>query len=823
MRGAPERRAGASGVLAVVYVAAAAALAGVLVWPAYGSWRVVLVTAVGTVAGAGTALLGRWRAWSRWTTAAVAVAVYVVVAVPVAVPYRLGSFQDVVHGEVEAFAGVVVGWKQVLTLQPPVQEYRATLVPWFAAVLAATVVAAALAVRPGRRAALAVPTMGLLAALGAALVPVEPGSAWSAGPLDVPDARTTLPGLGLVAVSLLWLGVRARLARARAIAAATAATGAVHPRRRGPRASAVSGLVGAAVAAVTLLVTLLVVPMLSSPADRLSARAAVDPVLAVQAAASPLDGYRAAFSTDVVDTELLRATVVGDRVDRLRFAVLDQDDGQHLTTSNAGAERRFVRVPRSSAAGAVSTVTVEVGSALHGIWVPLPATALTAPRFVGSRADQLAATYYASSWASAGIVTAADDHGKAGLGKGVTYSVAAGPATSATLGDPAGGSLLGEDTHLRLAAWVKAQKLPRSAEGLTELVTRLRARGYLSHWVSADDAQGWLSGAGQGTSLTVVPARAGHSTARTEDLFAALTDQQTAVGDDAGDAALVAAVGDDEQFAEAVALLARYEGYEARVVLGVRLRSDDPSLSTCRDGVCTASDLAAWVEVGGRSGDWVSVDVDPQTVNAPRPVTQGQQLPRNPTQVQRSDPQAVDPPDTGQDSPASADDKATPHDAVPAWWWGALRVAGLSLAALLVVVAPVLTLPVAKLVRRRVRRRASVPEVAAVGAWAELADRCLDLGVPMAGGTRRAAAVGTGRPSTVALAELVDEAVWASAPPGPGAAAASWHLVEEDLALLAREHSAWARTVAALRPRSLVRALLVPRSSTVAPQQKEPT
>ena len=49
------------------------------------------------------------------------------------------------------------------------------------------------------------------------------------------------------------------------------------------------------------------------------------------------------------------------------------------------------------------------------------------------------------------------------------------------------------NAHLRLAACVKAQKLPRSAEGLTVLVTRLRARGYLSHWVSANDAQGWRS------------------------------------------------------------------------------------------------------------------------------------------------------------------------------------------------------------------------------------------------------------------------------------------------------------------------------------------
>ncbi len=48
----------------------------------------------------------------------------------------------------------------------------------------------------------------------------------------------------------------------------------------------------------------------------------------------------------------------------------------------------------------------------------------------------------------------------------------------------------------------------------------------------------------------------------------------------------VAAVGDDEQFAVATALIARELGFPARVVVGARLETADATLSTCDAGEC---------------------------------------------------------------------------------------------------------------------------------------------------------------------------------------------------------------------------------------------
>ena len=64
----------------------------------------------------------------------------------------------------------------------------------------------------------------------------------------------------------------------------------------------------------------------------------------------------------------------------------------------------------------------------------------------------------------------------------------------------------------------------------------------------------------------------------------------------------VAAVGDDEQFAVAVALIARELGFPARVVLGARLGAAEPGLAACDEGVCRAQDLSAWTEVQSSDG-----------------------------------------------------------------------------------------------------------------------------------------------------------------------------------------------------------------------------
>ncbi|MCL2455611.1 MAG: transglutaminase-like domain-containing protein [Micrococcales bacterium] len=791
----------------VVYVLLAVALATAMVWPVFQTERLLLVAGVGAGLGVLLGLVASRARWSGWWTALAAFGLYVVVSVPVAVPYRMTSLDGIVRGSGEAVAEVVLGWRRLLTLRLPVEDYQASLAPWLAATIAVSLLGTMLAVRTDRRSPWAVPVVGVLPLLAGLLTPVTPGAAWAWGPFTLPDARTTVPGAVFVMVTVAWLVGRARLRRSLALAMATSAAGGSRRARRFSLAALGPATAGFVLVGVAVMAAVAVTPLVSSAADRRTVRENVEPMLAVQAASSPLDGFRAAFSGDAAATEMFTVTVTGEPVDRLRIAVLDAYDGQHFSTSTSGADRTFVRLPRVSTAGAASRTTVTMGEAASGVWMPVPDGLVAAPVFSGPRADQLAAAFYVSPWGSSAINVATTGVGQPGLRPGDRYVVASSPVSPGTLGRPAEVSLLDTKAYPELVAWVKAQGQPRTGEGLVALVDRLRARGYLSHWVDSADASVWLEG--QTSSFTVVPAYAGHSTSRVEDLFLQLNNQQDAVGVAASDADLVAAVGDAEQFATAVALLARYLGYESRVVMGVRLDSGDPSLPVC-DRVCTGSHLAAWVEVRSTGGAWVAMDADPQRTNLPRPVTQGQEPPQNPTQVQQPDLEVVQPPDAAQDSTARATATDTGDQGRQVWWLGVLRTVGLTLGVLLLSLMPLLTIPMVKALRRWRRARAPVPEVAAVGAWAELSDRCLDLGVPLTGPTRRVAATASERPGATALAVLVDEAVFGSAPAGAGIRAEAWDLIEQDLAQLHTEVSPWGRFVAWVRPRSIVRALPLP-------------
>ena len=108
------------------------------------------------------------------------------------------------------------------------------------------------------------------------------------------------------------------------------------------------------------------------------------------------------------------------------------------------------------------------------------------------------------------------------------------------------------------------------------------------------------------------PSAAGHSLARIDALFRQLLDRQAAAAADGPDASLVAAVGDEEQFATAASLIATELGFPSRVVVGVRLAPRRTPRCACPDGGCRGRDVTAWIEVHSAEGDWVPVDVTPQ-------------------------------------------------------------------------------------------------------------------------------------------------------------------------------------------------------------------
>src|SRR5690606_7355893 len=161
-----------------------------------------------------------------------------------------------------------------------------------------------------------------------------------------------------------------------------------------------------------------------------------------------------------------------------------------------------------------------------------------------------------------------------GLQEGDSYRIPVGaPGSSSGFVATVGGDAkLDEDTYPALAAWVEQQEVGRSGADLIDLVERLRDRGYLSHALRAgDQAADWIAELQARADYEFTASRAGHSTSRIEELFAALVEQQRRAGDDAPEPMLIAGIGDDEQFATAAALLARSLGFESRVVVRVRL------------------------------------------------------------------------------------------------------------------------------------------------------------------------------------------------------------------------------------------------------------
>lgn len=802
----------ARGLLGLGYVALAAVLAAVAAWPVYGSPRMLVVALAGLVAGLGIAVVARLLRLHGFLGALLvllmAIVAYALLIVPVAVPSALGGPARILAGVRDGFVGIVVGWKQLLTLALPLGEYQAVLVPFFVVVFVGTLVGGLLVV-PDRPSS----PLAVAAGLGMTLFGIVFGSSQLSeplhlGPIVVPAPRELLVGVGGLVAAIGWLLLRSRSARRLALQRATAGTvqrsglsGWVAVRRR----VLAGGLIAAALVAGAA-----VAPAAAQFTDRSALRDRVEPELAVRQAPSPLSSYRAAFTSDRIEEPWF--TIEGDPagVERVRIATLDEFDGEmfQVAADPDDPDTRFTRLPRAAVRGpgdAALELTVEDG--YSGLWVPAPLGLVAAPAFHGSRANALEDGYHRSADGSTSISIAplpgssGSSDPERGVQSGDRYSLVASPDEVRgldALGAPAAQPGLDEEAYPALADWVELQGQSRSAEGFAELVDRLRARGYLSHSASdGEDAAGWIGRMGPG--YTFLPSYSGHSVARVEALFTQLADQQRLAGDEASDAALVAGIGDDEQFAAATALMARYLGYESRVVLGFRLATADEvdGVERCERS-CTGGALAAWVEVRSQNGEWATVDVTPQHEVAPSLIQEGEQLPQHPTSPDRPDTDTLEPPPAQSDASDSA--AAPPEDGGLdlGALFATLRWVGLGLAAVLCLLLPWIVLLVVKAMRRHRRHGATEPEVRIVGAWDELIDRYADQGLLKGESASRSdTARAVGRPAATELAALVDRAVFAGDPPTADDADAAWAIVDAERSAL-RAAAAGRRRVAVM-------------------------
>ncbi|TDN90603.1 transglutaminase domain-containing protein [Microbacterium sp. BK668] len=793
----PRLVAGSLFVAAVVAVAAAAA------WPIYRSGWFLLLVVVSAAVAAGLAVVARVRRWDGWMTGAALGAAFFLFGVPLAVPSRLGGVVDFVRGFGDLGTGLLLAWKDLVTVDLPVGTYRNLLVPALVVFLVGTCAALLLSWREDRVAYAAAPVGLAMVSFGLFFGRAQTSAPLGVGPVTLYAPLETAIGISALVVTLLWLAWRNHDERVRALQRAAASSG-VRISRRPTRTDRRRAALGAGMIVVAVIAGAVIIPYAARGADRDVLRSTLGPDVDLAAEVSPLSTYRALFADDRADEVLFTVRSEIGSPARIRLATLDSYDGEVFRAGGADAldEAQFVRVPSSLDAGDGRVLRTEISvEGLNGIWMPTVGR-LRSVEFGGDRAAALADSFYYSAEAEAGVQTAGG-----GLRQGDSYVI---ESVQPRLPDPAtiaapGGVDSSVAAPESLSTWVERHATGSGGAALQGLVELLRERGYLSHGLLPEGRTPvWASSLGD---YAPQPSASGHSLARIDALFSRLLERET---DPRAEASgnYVAGVGDDEQFAVAVALIARELGFPSRVVLGARLASDDPDLATCDEGVCRAQDLSAWAEVQDEAGQWVPIDATPQRADSPSLEVTEQRDPENVTQVRPDSVDEVLPPDPVQEDSGVDDDVQNDVGADLSWLWAALRTAGIVLAILVLALGPFLAVVLAKALRRRGRRTQGAPAARVAGGWDEYVDAAVDAGraAPRAL-TRSEIATSYATGSGLALAEQADRAVFSGSTVTVDEAAAFWRIVDEERRRLARESGFWRGLRATVSLRSFIRPL----------------
>lgn len=781
-----------------IFTAAIVVLAAIAAWPIYRSLHLLLLVGAATVIAAAIAVVAWRRRWNGWLVAGVLAAAFLVVGVPLAVPSRMGAPVDMLRGLGDLASGVVLAWKDLVTVDLPIGSYRNLLVPALLVFLVGTCAVLLLSWRSDAIAYAAAPIAIAMVSFGLFFGRTTVSPDWIVGPLTVYAPVETAIGIATLLASLLWLAWRTHDERLRALQRASTYSG-VRLSRAPSAADRRRTALGAGIVAAALVLAVAIVPAAARGMQRDVLRAATGPDVDIAAAVSPLTDYRAQFADARADQVLFTVASHGRMPSRIRIATLDDYDGVVYRSSGSGLQGQFERVPSALDPGPGTPYDIRITvDHLGGIWMPT-AGRIASVDFTGERASALADRFYYSATAAAGVETA-----PGGLEPGDSYTVSGVDPSAGDLAaaEAPGGVHTGVTVPESLRTWMQHHVSGSGGAALAGLVSLLRERGYLSHGLSqSEQSSVWA------TSLPdyqFQPSASGHSLARIDALFTRLLERET---DPRAEASgnYVATVGDDEQFAVAVALMAQQLGFPSRVVLGARLSAIEPALATCREGSCRAQDLAVWTEVQSADGQWIAVDATPQYTHSPSLEVTRQRDPQNVTDVHPDSPEAVVPPQPVQnDSGATAppDGPAAPD---LAWLWALLRTTGITLLIAALLIGPFAAIIVAKSVRRRGRRRDGDARTRIAGGWDEYVDGALDAGhaIPAAA-TRPGLADTLATPSAGDLAATADRAVFSNAGITDDDADAYWKIVDEERRAILGRLGVWRRVVATVSLSSFI-------------------
>lgn len=637
--------------------------------------------------------------------------------------------------DIETITDVAVGtvgsWRVLVETAPMVDGEGSVLLIPYALGLFPVGAASALALR-SRRAAL--PLLPLATGLVLALV------------LGVTEPFSTLlQGIGFGVVALAWVGHRGL--RIEAGGPSDTTMGSVSGRRL---------LVGVAVVGLVAAASYVAVDM---PEDnrRRVLREAVLPYDSVYLE-TPLSAFRRfrdqgpGVYTNLADRKLFRVRGAEEGA-RVRVAVLDRYDGTRWyaddDTSPDDFTDRFLRVSSrvdNPARGEERLYTFFVRSTWDLPWVPTIG-ALQAFEFYDDYAsDRLPDLRYNRATDTAllpGGLHVEEDYVLTAIPTPDKLTVRMKPfrRPDTTLQEAA------DFLDVPAQAWSLGAKTPMA--GVFRIAERLRERGRYS-----DGAFGW------------------------ETRFDAGQDEQRL---DEGFVNAPTMVGNDEQYAATMALLANRIGVPARVAVGAVLG---------RNGVLKGKHLDAWVEIRVANGSWRVLPTrafmgrrPPRRDSAPLPEVRLPPEQRPQDRPRQQEPEVQDEPEAQEQQDEAAEEP------LPRW------------PLLLLVPLAVGVVPLLKALRRRRRRAATPTSLAYLGGWDELVDTAHDLGLPVPRSTRPAQAVALGvRPG---LARDADVATFS--PDEPDTAEQFWALVDEERSGLRSSAHPVRRVLAPLDPRSLLR------------------
>jgi hypothetical protein len=723
-------------------------------WPTYSGPGYLVAAIGGLVLGLAVAALGAWRRFGVLTLAGITVLVYFLFGGALALSHTtiLGVIPTLETWGMLAL-GVVTSWKELLTTVAPVPAGEGFLIVPFLLTLVASVLTASIALRARRAAWALLPAVGFLA------VQIALGTAQPAVPV--------VEGVVFAVVATGWLAMRQSWTPQQA---AIPLGDDGDPTAQG---SVRRLALGAGVVAVAVAVGVVTSGLAAPASPRYVLRDVVIPPFDIREFPSPLQSFRA-YVRDDAETPLFTATGLPEDA-RVRIAAMDAYSGTVYNVSDEGAGASSAFMPVRSemspdAQGESARIRIEIGD-YDAVWMP-GVGAVESVAFEGERAEELRRTAHYNPSTQTGVVTS-------GLREGDAYDLevvvpsfpsddALADVAFAPVKMPTQRAVPQEFAELASDATADAET---PIERVRALQTMLSEGGFFSHGL-------------EGEPLS----RAGHGSERISTL---LGSEQM--------------VGDDEQYAVAMALLARQIGIPARVVMGFHPDEDSPL--TGDTFTATGENLHAWVEVAFDGVGWVPFDPTPPEDQVPSDQTTKPRADPKPQVLQPPPPQQapVDMPPTIPDEREADEDEEGPAGLILL----IAAIVGISLLVLALLASPFLIIGAIKATRRRRRREAERAADRISGGWDELVDRAVDYGTPVPAGATRtedAAVVRSAfdEPAVATLAHRADAEVWGPSDPSAEDIDEFWRQVDEIVGTMGARSSLWRRIRARLSVRSLL-------------------